>query len=100
MEPELSGIRQCLSASSATYSAQAKKKPVPSGLRAQVFTRDGHACLRCASSVLMRLRADHVIPESKGGEASMDNLQTLCMSCNSWKGVQDIDFRALPGGVA
>ena len=56
--------------------------------------------LRSGSSVLMRLRADDIIPESKDGEASMDNLQTLCMSCNSWKGIQDIDFHALPGGVA
>ena len=52
--------------------------------------------LRCGSSVLMRLRAEDIIPESKG----MDNLQTLRMSCNSWKGVQDMDFRAFPGGVA
>ncbi|WP_260296355.1 HNH endonuclease [Pseudomonas sp. Tn43] len=77
-----------------------KKKPIPSSLRVQVFARDGHACLRCGCSVLMRLRADHVIPESKGGVASMDNLQTLCMSCNSWKGVQAIDFRVLAGGAA
>ncbi|WP_429544315.1 HNH endonuclease [Pseudomonas frederiksbergensis] len=79
---------------------RAKKKPIPSSLRVQVFARDGHACLRCGCSVLMRLRADHVIPESKGGVASMDNLQTLCMSCNSWKGVQAIDFRVLAGGAA
>jgi len=77
-----------------------KKKPIPSALRAQVFARDGHACLRCGCSVLMRLRADHVIPESQGGEASLGNLQTLCMSCNSWKGVQAIDFRAFAGGAA
>ena len=56
--------------------------------------------LRSGSSVLMRLRADHIIPESKGGEASIDILQTLCMSCNSWKGAQAIDFRTLAGGVA
>ncbi|WP_416365113.1 HNH endonuclease [Pseudomonas sp. NFX183] len=77
-----------------------KKKPIPSGLRARVFARDGHACLRCGCSVLMRLRADHVVPESQGGEASLGNLQTLCMSCNSWKGVRTIDFRAFAGGAA
>ena len=79
---------------------RSKKSPIPSGLRAQVFARDGHACLRCSCSEPLRLRADHIIPESKGGEASMANLQTLCMSCNSWKGVQTIDFRAFAGGAA
>ena len=79
---------------------RSKKSPISSGLRAQVFARDGHACLRCGCSEQLRLRADHVIPESKGGEASMANLQTLCMSCNSWKGVQMIDFRAFAGGAA
>ncbi|WP_404487568.1 HNH endonuclease [Pseudomonas sp. HT11] len=77
-----------------------KKNPIPSGLRAQIFARDGHACLRCGCSVLMRLRADHFVPESQGGEASLGNLQTLCMSCNSWKGVRTIDFRAFAGGAA
>ncbi|AYL16392.1 HNH endonuclease [Pseudomonas syringae pv. actinidiae] len=77
-----------------------KKKPIPSDLRAQVFERDGYECLRCGCAARLRLRADHVIPESRGGEASMANLQTLCMSCNSWKGVQTIDFRASSGGAA
>jgi hypothetical protein len=76
------------------------KKPIHSGLRAQVFARDGYACLRCGCSKQMRLRADHVIPESKGGQASLSNLQTLCMTCNSWKGVQTIDFRVRAGGAA
>lgn len=30
-------------------------------------------------------RADHIKPESWGGETSLDNLQTLCRSCNSKK---------------
>nr|WP_230589637.1 HNH endonuclease [Pseudomonas chlororaphis] len=77
-----------------------KKEPIPSSLRAQVFARDGYACLRCGCSVLLRLRADHVVPESKGGKASIESLQTLCMSCNSWKGVQTIDFRGFAGGAA
>nr|WP_256595410.1 MULTISPECIES: HNH endonuclease [Pseudomonas] len=77
-----------------------KKKPIPASLRARVFARDGGVCLRCGCSAPARLRADHVIPESKGGVASMANLQTLCMSCNSWKGVQTIDFRVIAGGAA
>lgn len=76
-----------------------KKRRIPAGLRALVFARDGYACLRCGCSKLARLRADHVVPESKGGETSLANLQTLCMTCNSWKGIQAIDFRVGAGGA-
>lgn len=69
------------------------KKPIPKKIRAQVFERDGYVCLRCGCDELHRLRADHVHPESKGGLATPDNLQTLCMSCNTWKAVKTIDFR-------
>lgn len=69
------------------------KKPIPKDIRAQVFERDGHVCLRCGSDDRHRLRADHIVPESKGGPATLENLQTLCMSCNTWKAVKTIDFR-------
>lgn len=72
-----------------------RKRPVSKGKAARVFFRDGNACLRCGSRD--RLTVDHVIPESKGGNASLDNLQTLCHSCNSWKSVKTIDFRAEGG---
>ncbi|MEE1869055.1 HNH endonuclease [Pseudomonas sp. 119P] len=79
---------------------RSNKKPIPQGVRALVFERDGWACLRCGCSKQHRLRADHVVPESKGGLATLQNLQTLCMTCNSWKGVKTIDFRAGDGGAA
>ena len=59
------------------------KVPIPTTLRWEVFKRDGFRCLVCGSQD--HLRADHIIPESKGGQASLDNLQTLCRSCNSKK---------------
>lgn len=62
------------------------KQPIPQSLRRQVFERDGHRCVRCES--VMRLSADHVVPESQGGQTTLDNLQTLCMPCNNEKGTK------------
>jgi hypothetical protein len=63
-----------------------QKRVIPEGLRWQIFNRDGFKCLRCGSQSF--LRADHVIPESKGGETTLENLQTLCHRCNAKKGVR------------
>ncbi len=75
-----------------------RKKVIGSRLRLAVFERDGYECLRCKSQ--KSLRADHVIPESEGGETELENLQTLCATCNSWKGTKTIDFRELPRASA
>ena len=61
-----------------------RKEKIPEGLRWRVFVRDGFACQHCGSREF--LRADHVIPESKGGPTTFENLQTLCNKCNSRKG--------------
>lgn len=45
---------------------------------------DGFKCLRCDTREM--LRADHIHPEVCGGPATLDNLQTLRVSCNSKKG--------------
>ncbi|WP_220803181.1 MULTISPECIES: HNH endonuclease [unclassified Pseudomonas] len=72
-----------------------KKVVINQSTRTQVFERDLYRCLRCGDH--RNLRADHVYPESLGGEAVVENLQTLCASCNSWKGVKVIDFRKPAG---
>lgn len=69
-----------------------RKAVISQSLRTQVFERDLYRCLRCGEH--RNLRADHIRPESKGGETSLENLQTLCACCNSWKAVKVIDFRA------
>lgn len=59
--------------------------------REAVFDRDGRACLKCGATKSLSL--DHVIPLASGGDNGVDNLQTLCTSCNSAKGSATKDYR-------
>lgn len=63
-----------------------KKQPIKMGLRTKVFKRDGYCCVSCQSTE--NLSADHIYPESKGGATELENLQTLCLSCNQSKGTK------------
>ena len=68
-------------------SARAKNKErIPSDLRWNVWERDNFTCQKCGSRQYLSI--DHIIPEIKGGELTMDNCQTLCKSCNSRKGAR------------
>ena len=60
------------------------KKPISHGVRMQVFERDGFKCLKCGMQ--KNLTVDHIYPEILGGSDDLENLQTLCRSCNSSKG--------------
>lgn len=67
-----------------TPSAQkSNKKPISSSLRKQVFERDAYRCVKCGDH--HDLEADHIHPESLGGKATLENLQTLCKPCNMKK---------------
>lgn len=48
-------------------------------------------CLCCGRK--KKLTPDHVVPLSKGGSNSIDNIQPLCGPCNSRKHTKTIDFR-------
>jgi hypothetical protein len=63
-----------------------RKRPIPEDIRWEVFERDGFKCVTCGSRRF--LRADHKHPERHGGLATLENLQTLCRSCNSRKGAR------------
>ncbi len=52
--------------------------------RSNIFKRDGERCVYCGTT--KNLTLDHVIPRSKGGTDSWENLVTACHSCNSKKG--------------
>jgi 5-methylcytosine-specific restriction endonuclease McrA len=57
---------------------------VPPVNRREVFRRDHHACQYCGST--KRLTLDHVIPRSKGGTHTWNNVVAACEKCNSSKG--------------
>jgi 5-methylcytosine-specific restriction endonuclease McrA len=53
--------------------------------RRAVFARDRWACQYCGST-RGGLTVDHVIPRSKGGSSSWDNIVACCVPCNRRKG--------------
>jgi 5-methylcytosine-specific restriction endonuclease McrA len=53
--------------------------------RKNLFRRDGFRCQYCGGKEA-ELTLDHVIPKSRGGEESWENLVTACKPCNSKKG--------------
>ena len=58
-------------------------------IRFCVLQRDGFKCCTCGASPAkdpsVVLHIDHIKPWAKGGETTMDNLQTLCSDCNLGK---------------
>lgn len=61
------------------------RQAIPADLRWRVWERDNFTCLHCGTR--KHLSIDHIIPESQGGLTIIENLQTLCVRCNSKKGV-------------
>lgn len=66
--------------------------PEPSAaVKRAVHTRDGDQCLCCGAR--RGLQVDHIAPSYLGGTHAMDNLQTLCRTCNADKGITELNFR-------
>jgi 5-methylcytosine-specific restriction endonuclease McrA len=54
----------------------------------------GNRCLACGQpGNYITLTMDHIIPIKKGGKDGISNIQPLCRSCNSSKGIKIIDYR-------
>ena len=52
---------------------------------AAILAAYNHTCPGCGKTDV-KLTVDHVLPVSRGGTSNADNLQPLCLSCNSRKG--------------
>lgn len=51
--------------------------------RKNVMKRDGFRCMYCGNT--SDLTIDHIVPKSRGGKTSWDNLVTACNGCNNKK---------------
>lgn len=72
-------------------SAAGQRALMTAKLRNQIKARDDHTCQnsRCRASIAhephLLLEVDHVVPVSRGGLSTPENLQTLCWRCNRTK---------------
>ena len=71
-------------------SAEGQRALMTSSLRKKIIKRDDCTCKMCGASTKtepnLLLEVDHIIPISKGGLTTEENLQTLCWKCNRSKG--------------
>jgi len=61
-----------------------KATGVTRSTKQRILERDDYKCQECGATD--GLCIDHIIPASRGGDSSDDNLQVLCISCNTKKG--------------
>lgn len=68
---------------------------IPRRLRNEVLDRDGSTCQKCGIGAgdpdpynparRVKLQIDHIVPAAQGGATEVDNLRTLCSTCNEGK---------------
>lgn len=65
----------------------------PAFTRFNVFLRDRFRCQYCGSS--QDLTFDHVVPRSRGGQTTWENILTACAPCNLKKGDRSLQRSGL-----
>jgi len=71
-----------------------RKSKIPADIRSAAIVRDNGRCRACGFADPDHLECDHVVPESLGGAATLENMMVLCGACNKIKG--DAIVSALP----
>ena len=72
----------------------ADRRDASLGLRFKVLQRDRFRCQLCgrspATALDCILHVDHIVPFSKGGKTTFENLRALCAECNLGRGNRSI----------
>lgn len=53
--------------------------------RENIYKRDNYECVYCGEDNVKLFTLDHVVPQSRGGRDTWDNLVTACKRCNGEK---------------
>ena len=54
--------------------------------RVNIYARDGYRCQYCGiKCTIDKLTYDHVVPRSRGGKTSWENIVSCCYACNARK---------------
>ncbi|MBN1461896.1 MAG: HNH endonuclease [Armatimonadetes bacterium] len=61
-----------------------RRRHIPDNVKVAVWQRDGGKCVRCGGTEYLEF--DHIIPFSRGGANTENNVQLLCRKCNLRKG--------------
>lgn len=69
-----------------TVAYRRQGRRIPRDIMLKVVRRDNHVCQKCHTYVPDdQIEFDHLIPYSKGGPTTVDNLRLLCRTCNRAK---------------
>ncbi|MCX6748036.1 MAG: HNH endonuclease [Candidatus Pacearchaeota archaeon] len=60
-----------------------RKRDLTKSIKIEVLKRDNYVCQECGKGKSEGLHVHHITPHSLGGTDEMDNLITLCRSCNA-----------------
>lgn len=66
------------------FNKKYRSRYIPKDVKKYVWERDQGRCVNCGS--MEGLQFDHVIPFSRGGANTRNNIQLLCEECNKTKG--------------
>ncbi|WFP50190.1 HNH endonuclease [Methylomonas sp. EFPC3] len=69
-----------------TKESRPEGRSVPRNVMLKVVRRDNHTCQLCHAHVPDdEIEFDHIIPFSRGGATTVENIRLLCRSCNRKK---------------
>ena len=63
--------------------ASTMSRHIPDPVKREVWARDQGQCVKCSAGDYLEF--DHIIPYTKGGAPTVNNVQLLCRRCNGLK---------------